>query len=367
MEMVVQRDRGVYAQAAFNYEHLAPEVRTDVQESTRRIHELERRTSESIIEIGQHLIRVKARLPHGEFLPWLDSEFGWSQPTASRFMQVAETFGGETIQFEYFAPSALYALASNKVPDDIREGFQQAAEAGEKVTHSAVKEAITARREEEQRRVMLVDADSGEILDDDETGDYPPYEVVEPGSPEAMFAPMRPAPAPAPTPIKNVHVANNSGENEWYTPAEYIAAAREVMGGIDLDPASSPLANETVQAETFYTKDDNGLSREWYGRVWMNPPYAQPLITYFAEKVADEYQEGNVTEAIVLVNNATETKAWQYMVRAAVSVCFPQGRIRYNDATGTQQNTPLQGQTFLYFGDSPATFREVFARFGVVL
>lgn len=162
------------------------------------------------------------------------------------------------------------------------------------------------------------------------------------------------------------HVSRNSGQNEWYTPAVFIAAAREVMGGIDLDPASSVLANDTVQARTFYSQDDNGLDLPWHGRVWLNPPYAQPLIRLFAEKVVAEYEAGNVSEAIVLVNNATETRAWQHMARTCTSICFPKGRIRYNDATGTQQNTPLQGQTFLYFGDNRQHFMCVFETFGVV-
>jgi hypothetical protein len=50
--------------------------------------------------------------------------------------------------------------------------------------------------------------------------------------------------------------ASGTGDNEWFTPAEYIELARSVLGTIDLDPASNPLAQEVVQARHFFTKDE---------------------------------------------------------------------------------------------------------------
>ena len=79
-------------QAAFDYASLAPDVRDRVETATRRLHDLERRTSENIIEMGQHLIEVKAAIGHGNFLTWLESEFGWGRSTAYRMMEVAEKF-----------------------------------------------------------------------------------------------------------------------------------------------------------------------------------------------------------------------------------------------------------------------------------
>ncbi len=51
---------------------------------------------------------------------------------------------------------------------------------------------------------------------------------------------------------KKPHLSQNSGNNEWYTPNYIIDAARKTMGSIDLDPASSAIANQTVMAKKYY-------------------------------------------------------------------------------------------------------------------
>ena len=162
---------------------------------------------------------------------------------------------------------------------------------------------------------------------------------------------------------KRPHVTNNSGCNEWYTPERYLDLAREVLGEIDLDPASCAFANETVKARLFYSEDDDGLTKPWHGRVWMNPPYSADLVLKFAEKFVGEYNDGNVTEGIVLVNNATETAWFASLVSAATAVCFPRGRIRYQ-SQNRESLAPLQGQAFLYFGENGDTFLQVFSEIG---
>lgn len=160
------------------------------------------------------------------------------------------------------------------------------------------------------------------------------------------------------------HVSHNSGEQEWYTPPEYIEAARLVLGEIDLDPASSDKAQETVKAREYFTKDDDGLAQPWAGRVWLNPPYAIDLIGKFSEKLAGHFEMKDVTAAAVLVNNATETEWFRRVALLASCICFPAGRVSFLDADGNPKGAPLQGQAVIYLGSNQDDFKQQFRQFG---
>lgn len=159
--------------------------------------------------------------------------------------------------------------------------------------------------------------------------------------------------------INKPHVVNNSHDDEWYTPPEFIESARLVMGSIDLDPASNEHANKTVKATHIFTEEDNGLEQEWFGNVWLNPPYSSTLVQLFADKVAERGFE----QAVVLVNNATETKWFRTLVDHADAIVFKTGRIKFLKHDG-QHNTPLQGQVFIYYGDHPEAFLDEFKQYG---
>lgn len=162
------------------------------------------------------------------------------------------------------------------------------------------------------------------------------------------------------------HRAEGTGDNEWYTPAIYIEGAKAVMGGIDVDPATSIIAQQTVQATSYYTREDDGLKHEWRGRVWLNPPYARGVIPLFIEKLLQEYMATRTSEAILLTHSYTDTSWFQVAACNAAVMCFTAGRIRFTDADG-KECSPTQGQAFMYLGRNREKFAHVFGQWGFVV
>lgn len=160
--------------------------------------------------------------------------------------------------------------------------------------------------------------------------------------------------------------------NEWYTPGKYIQAARLVMGGIDLDPASCEMANQTVQATRYYTEEENGLLQPWYGRVWLNPPYGRlhgkgGNISYqklFACRLLEKYQAGTIEQAVVLSLGNPSSKWFQPFFDYLI--CFHLGHIAFLRPDGTYGyfGFPL---AFIYLGPHEQRFNDVFSQFGRVV
>jgi len=157
------------------------------------------------------------------------------------------------------------------------------------------------------------------------------------------------------------------GSEQWFTPAGYIERARAVMGRIDLDPASCKQAQKTVQAKAYYSVAQNGLRQKWQGRVFMNPPFSASKIGLFVGKLLDEYQAGNVTEAILLTNSQTDARWFGEIAKHASAICFAQPRIKFVQPDGQARTTGLHGQAFAYLGRNTARFKKEFAPIGFIL
>ena len=128
------------ARQRFDYTDLDLPTSQFVQQQTGEIRVLMKRTVESIFEVGQRLIAVKARLGHGRFGLWLAAEFEWSQDTASNFINVAKRLG-QNPKFSDFdmAASALYVLFAPSTPEAAREEAIARAKAGESISYTTAK------------------------------------------------------------------------------------------------------------------------------------------------------------------------------------------------------------------------------------
>jgi hypothetical protein len=163
---------------------------------------------------------------------------------------------------------------------------------------------------------------------------------------------------------KKSHAARGTGDNEWNTPTLYLEMARQVLGGFDTCPASNAFAQRRFDFGAkcqHYTKDDSARAKQWRGRVWLNPPYSRELIEPFVDKLIAEVRGGNVTEAILLVNPAVDTKWFKRVERAAAAVCFsPRGRIKFEKEDRPTPSLAVFGNCFFYFGADAAKFKKVF-------
>lgn len=154
----------------FDYDSLDPTYRTVVQEHTEEIRRRLRRSAQDVCEIGRRLADVRKRLRHGQFLVWLEAEFGWSQRTAYNFINVNKAFGDKfaTVAKIDIATSVLYQLAAPSVPEDLRSQVLKSAASGEKITKKALKLAIQEykqpRKHEPQISAEPLSPDKPEII-----------------------------------------------------------------------------------------------------------------------------------------------------------------------------------------------------------
>ena len=157
---MAKQPKGELVVIGFNYDLLETKLADKVRTAADRIRDRIKKTVEDIIEVGSDLLAVKEALPHGQFLPWLKAEFGWSERSAQNFMSVAEQFKSAKIADLPIQPSAAYFLAAPSVPDEARQKAVEKAEAGEEITFAAAREIVAeARKKKRPRRQKTMPTD----------------------------------------------------------------------------------------------------------------------------------------------------------------------------------------------------------------
>jgi phage N-6-adenine-methyltransferase len=130
--------------------------------------------------------------------------------------------------------------------------------------------------------------------------------------------------------------------DEWYTPRWII----DTLGPFDIDPCASPSVVRPFEiAPVAYTKDDDGLTHDWHGTVWMNPPYSRILLRQFCERMAAH------GDGIALLVNRQDNLLWQEVIfPSARSMIFMRHRVKFIRPDGTT-GSPFFGSCLVAWGD----------------
>jgi DNA N-6-adenine-methyltransferase (Dam) len=128
--------------------------------------------------------------------------------------------------------------------------------------------------------------------------------------------------------------------DEWYTPP----AVFDALGlTFDLDPAAPPGGVPWVPAARHLSQREDGLSKPWHGRVWLNPPYGRATDRWL-RKLADH------GDGLALVFARTDTAWFQRVASEATALCFIGGRLRFHRPDGTAGDTAPSPSLLAAFG-----------------
>jgi hypothetical protein len=187
----------------FDYAAVPVENVAEINKLVWRIRATHKRHLEAVYEIGADLLRAKELLGHGNFLPWLQAEFRWSERTANNYMSIARFFQGKTAYFADLDVGTAAALAAKSTPAEIRNELMDRAVAGQTVTREEVRQRLAAGRE--ARQAARAAARKAEPSDAQSIGESQPRPAPLPAvipppdifQPPATMAPLPITPPPA--------------------------------------------------------------------------------------------------------------------------------------------------------------------------
>jgi len=203
--------------------------------------------------------------------------------------------------------------------------------------------------------------------------------------------------------MNNAQLINqDSGNTEYFTDLKIVNAARRTMGSINLDPASSFLANERIKADTYYKLEmefsndgrlidiNGGIGNSWFGNVWLNHPFARSespcrkrcskticqergyhTDTYidgnkeWIEKLLYEYNHVTVNQACCITFAATSETWFKPLLK--YPQCYLSPRTNYFKPNGTKLRGVTKGSVVTYLGIHVDRFYEEFENLGAIL
>jgi site-specific DNA-cytosine methylase len=184
--------------------------------------------------------------------------------------------------------------------------------------------------------------------------------------------------------MKNEKIENNKHSSksvEYGTPKEIVKAAREAMGSIDLDPATSERFNALyIRAPKIFTKKTDGLNKKWRGNVILNPPGGKvdadgkPIDSrgfgfssshFWFDKLIDQVKKGNVKKAIFVAFSMEVLQvAQQNNNFEGMHICIPSKRVAFLSKKGKPMKGPTHANAIVGIGIDGHVFNQAFKHIG---
>jgi hypothetical protein len=135
--------QGAGSITSFDYSKVSKAIASEMRATVVRIRD---RTEKDYIATGADLTRIKEKLHHGQWLPWVRAEFWFSISTAERMMGWAALAKTNSSAVTNLGPAVINAIAPKSTPPEIRDRVLAAAEAGEPQSAKAVRREIRQHR-----------------------------------------------------------------------------------------------------------------------------------------------------------------------------------------------------------------------------
>lgn len=137
-----------------------------------------------------------------------------------------------------------------------------------------------------------------------------------------------------------------SKTNEWYTPQSFFDELNKEFS-FTLDPCCT---KESAKCDFFYTKEDDGLSKEWTGEtVFVNPPYGREIKEWVIKSAIQGSQKDTIV--VMLIPARTDTSYWHdYIFNIATDIRFLRGRIKFENINKIATNSAPFPSAVVVFG-----------------
>jgi hypothetical protein len=326
---------------------------------------------ESAREAGVLLLKVKAKLGHGEWLPWLENNFEGTPRQAQKYMRLTENWDqilqANANSGSHLSINGALSLIAETVADEESEVVDAEIVDAEVNLESA---GYTWIQGSDGEPYMPGSGDEGiffmadwcnkcalesdcKILTMSLIGKQPSEWIFKSDKPMCTaFEAIPPKCAP---------LSNPNAHDEHWTPTHIVELVKSCLGPIDLDPCSNQ-GDPNIPAIVHLTRDRDGLSKPWFGKVYMNPPYSkgETSIEDWIDKLLAEYGDSNVSEAIALVPAYSDTKWWQKL--RDWPVCMIHGRLTFLGNTGPARFP----SALFYLGEDIGKFYCTFRTIGTI-